>query len=206
MGRIFALLALAASSLFAVDGDLVILGLSYRTEINFDFAACIGTTAGLQSDDAGDGSAQPIAVCNDAGNVERPSAGFSASVINAGIRTIVLPTNWDSVKGLDVQIWFVDEDATPTLEVRWEVKTACAAVGASWNASYNAVSSIDSTVATQDFIVLATLTGVAVTNCAANEHMTIHVSRNGAHANDDNVDLIEGINWRATIWVKADID
>ena len=170
-------------------------GFTSTSYLQLDFAGCVGATAGLLWDDDATGATAPTAACNDTGTLQRPSADFSGSAVNAVVRTITLPPDWTG--NIDLTIRYVSVAASPTGNVEWDIQTACRAAGETWDGSFNAAQTITDAVAAQNVLNDATQSTVTVTGCAAGEDMQLKVSRDGT--NDTNNDLAKALWARLTL-------
>jgi len=115
--------------------------------------------------------------------------------VNTREWTYILPTGWTG--NVDLEIWYVSEAASPTGNVEWDISTICRAAGETWDAAFNAIQTITDAVAAQNVINVASQSAVTMTTCAADEHWTLKISRDGT--NDTNNDLAELVEARVTL-------
>lgn len=161
--------------------------------VEIPFAACPdGTTAGLNWDADATGETAPTAACNDTGTLRRPSADFAGGAVNSLVVTTTLPDDWTG--NVDFNLDYVITAASPTGNVEWDISTACRADGESWDGSFNLAQTITSAVGAQNAIKRASQATLTMTGCAAGEHLTIKVSRDGT--NDTNNDTAKALTAR----------
>jgi hypothetical protein len=113
-----------------------------------------------------------------------------------GQANVTLPSDFSGTVNADIK-WMA---AATTGDVIWNVSTICVADGEVDNPAFNTVSSVTdtakgTTLQTND----ATITGVTITGCAANEIMHLKISRDRTTSGDTIAGVVSFLGMRITM-------
>ena len=98
-------------------------------------------------------------------------------------KTIALAPDWDSGGSTDVVIWW--NTSATSGNVVWQVATACVAVGEVNDPAFNTASTVtDAAQGTTLWMNTATITGLTMTGCAADEYLHLKVFRDPTNGSD----------------------
>lgn len=169
------------------------------SEIILPVTGCNASTAtNMWDTPTGGGATAPTAACNDTGSIQRPTSSFSGSAVNGMEITFILPTGWTSSSTVALYIDYVATAASPTGNVEWDVSTVCRAVGESWDGSFNTAQTITDAQAAQYVINQATQSSLTMTGCAAGEHFTLRIERDGTNDSSNDAALILAVRLKRT--------
>jgi hypothetical protein len=168
------------------------------SKANFIAGGCNVSTAGAGFDIPSTGGATAVCIgtTNTSGLLQFADA--ATQVATAHFR---LPSDWSSSVAVDFNIIYTG-DTSSTNNIRWQASCGCVADGDDLIApSYNAAS-VNSFAgpATAGLRKTATLSGMAVTNCAAGETMYIKLERLGSDGADTYAGNARILELEVTYW------
>lgn len=168
------------------------------SKANFIAGGCNVSTAGAGFDIPSTGGATAVCIgtTNTSGLLQFADA--ATQVATAHFR---LPSDWSSSVAVDFNIIYTG-DTSSTNNIRWQASCGCVADGDDLIApSYNAAS-VNSFAgpATAGLRKTATLSGMAVTNCAAGETMYIKLERLGSDGADTYAGNARVLELEVTYW------
>lgn len=124
---------------------------------------------------------RPVPTCLLGTNVYQAILAFGDTNAEQAQEEYLLPSNWTGA----VDVTLVWNSTATTGNVRWEVATACTAIGEAVDPAFNTPSTVtDAAQGTASRLNTATITGVTMTGCAAGEMLWYRIRRDPADAAD----------------------
>jgi hypothetical protein len=144
---------------------------------------CQDTTASFPFDLAA--TAVPSAACITGTNtLRRAVLDFDADTDELVEASIWLSDDWTATGGVDVDVEW--QAAATTGYTVWAIQTSCVADAEAFDPAWNTASTVkDAAKGTTNQRNIASMTGVDVTGCAANERMFFHFWRDADDGTND---------------------
>lgn len=166
----------------AVDAEGTGNTLTTVEKVFFPAAGCNNATASTMMDLPT--SNAPAPGCRTGSNVQKGVLDFDAATDEAAYTSIPLPADWTGA--VDARFFWEAND-TGTNSAIWTIATACLADGETDDPSFNTASSVTDANGgtTAHKVMIAAVTGITTTGCAAGEFLHLKVTRDADNGSDN---------------------
>jgi hypothetical protein len=156
--------------------------------LDYVAAICQNATASIGLDTPT--SNAPTAACKTGTNTQQGVAQFTGTGQTLQ-GNFLLPDDWVSGAGNDLQLRFISETAASTGNVVWNLQTACIAnSAASIDPSFNAAQTVSVAAGANNNSNIATISTITTTGCSAGNLFYFKVGLDGTTSAAGNQDLL----------------